>query len=447
MTEATDWRETYAYTLGLQAYIFGFPYVYLPSLRWSWVCQPQPAGNTTPYAPLNHFHHVRALADATYRDGGSPNEDTLYSIAWLDLADEPIILSHPDMGERYFTFEIASLDSDNFAYVGTRTTGAEAASFAIVGPRWKGALLPDVPALPTSRTDSVLIIGRTLVNGASDVAEVNALQDRFSLIPLSCWGREGAKLPARRNVWRPADPRSDPLAEWKTMNRAMSEDPPEARLASLLGLFAQIGVGPGQDVDTLDAASRRGLARAAADGRALLANVIHSGLLGRQTNHWNMPPRAFGRAGLADDFLLRGAVQCLGGIIANDPDEAVYFNTALDANGEALDSARHYSLRFSPDALPDVNAFWSLSLYDPTNNFTPNSIDRYSIGDRTAGLVREPDGGIVIYIQRDAPALDKVANWLPTTASGGFSLILRTYMPGKSIVEGDWAPPGVQPIV
>jgi hypothetical protein len=172
---ASDWRETYAYTLGLQAYIFGFPYVYLPTLRWSWVTQPKPAGGTTPYAPLNHFHHVRTLADADYRDGGSPNNDTLYSIAWVDVATEPVIISHPDMGKRYFTFEIASLDSDNFAYVGTRTTGGKADRFAIVGPKWQGRLPRGVAALPRSRTNSVLIIGRTLVDGPADVKSVNSL--------------------------------------------------------------------------------------------------------------------------------------------------------------------------------------------------------------------------------------------------------------------------------
>jgi hypothetical protein len=443
---SSDWRETYAYTLGVQAYIFGFPYVYLPSLRWSWVTQPKPAGGSTPYAALNHFHHVRMLADANYRDGGSPNNDTLYSIAWLDVSKEPVIISHPDMGERYFTFEIASLDSDNFAYVGTRTTGGRAGNFAIIGPGWQGRLPRGVKALPTSRTNSVLIMGRTLVDDPVDVKRVNALQDKYSLVPLSLHGRAGARLPESHDVWAPFDLKADPLAEWKTMNRAMTEDPPEERLAKLIGLFARIGVGPGQDVEKRDEPTRRGLARAAIDGRTLLAEASRSGLLGTLVNNWSIPPKALGRAGLSDDFLLRGATQCLGGIVANDPDEAVYFNTALDATGLTFDGGREYLLRFAPGQLPKVNAFWSLSLYDPTFNFTPNSINRYSIGDRTAGLKRDTDGGLTISIQREKPTDDKVANWLPTTESGSFKLILRTYLPGRDIVEQKWAPPAVQRI-
>ena len=114
----TDWREQYAYSLGVQAYIFGFPYVYLPSLRADWVTRPKSADELPLYAPINHFSHVRALADASYRGGGSPNQDTLYSTAWLDVGKEPVILSHPDMGDRYFAFELAGIDSDNVAYVG-----------------------------------------------------------------------------------------------------------------------------------------------------------------------------------------------------------------------------------------------------------------------------------------------------------------------------------------
>jgi hypothetical protein len=206
-----DWREDYAYSLGVQAYVFGFPYVYLSALRWSWVTVPKSADELPLYAPINHFSHVRKLADASYRGGGSPNQDTLYSIAWLDVGKEPVILSHPDMGDRYFTFELAGMDSDNFAYVGKRATGGKSGSFALVGPGWQGELPQGVKVLAPSRTPTVLIFGRTLVDGEADVRTVNALQDHYTLIPLSVYGKTGAKLPASRDVWKPLCPR--PVAE------------------------------------------------------------------------------------------------------------------------------------------------------------------------------------------------------------------------------------------
>ncbi|RJT28118.1 DUF1254 domain-containing protein [Mesorhizobium waimense] len=442
------WQEQYAYTLGMQAYVFGFPYVYLPSLRWDWVTQPKPTGSITPYAPLNHFYNVRDLATAEYRDGGSPNNDALYSSAWVDVTKEPIILSHPEMGDRYFTFEIAGIDSDNFAYVGKRTTGGKAGSFAIVGPNWKGALPEGVKALPTSRTNSVLILGRTLVDGQADVPAVRKLQDQYTLVPLSLWGKQNAMLPESRDVWAPFDPKTDPLAEWKTMNKAMTENPPEARLAKLVELFARVGIGPGQDdFDGMDTGTKRGLARAAVDGRALLNDVIRSGALGKQVNGWNIPPSAVGRAGLSDDFLLRAALQALSGIISNDPAEAVYFNTALDATGQAFDGTKRYTLRFPPGQLPQVEAFWSITMYDPTYNLVDNSIDRYSIGNRTPNLKQDADGGLTLYIQSESPGMAKESNWLPSTKSGSFFVILRTYMPGPEIVEQKWAPPRVVPVL
>ena len=438
-----DWREEYAYTLGVQAYIFGFPYVYLPSIRWSWVTVPKPAGGSTPYAPLNHFHHMRNLTDASFRDGGTPNNDTLYSTAWVDISKEPVILSHPEMGDRYFTFQLACMDDDNFAFVGKRTTGSKAGNFAIVSPDWTGKLPEGVTALPPSRTPSILIIGRTLVDGPADVPTVNALQDQYKLAPLSLYGKEGAKLPERRDVWKPFDPKQDPLAEWKTMNKALAENPPEARLEKLLGLFAKIGVGPAQDVDRLDEATQRGLVRAAATGRKLLADVVKSGVLGNRMNNWSIPPKVFGRAGLNDDFLLRGSVQCLGGMVGNEPEEAVYYNTTIDGDGKAFDGAKNYALHFAPGQLPKVNAFWSVTMYDMTFNLVANPINRYAIGNRTKGLAQDADGGLTIHIQSTSPGKQRESNWLPCPAAGPFLVILRTYMPGREIVEQKWAPPAV----
>jgi len=441
-----SWREQYAYTLGMQAYIFGFPYTYNPTLRWQWVTVPPPEGSIQPYAPINHFTHVRRLVDATYRDGGSPNNDTLYSVAWLDVSEEPVILSHPDMRDRYFTFEIASMDSDNFAYVGKRVTGGKAGNFAIIGPKWSGDLPSGVKPLPVSRTNSVFVLGRTQVDGPEDVAAVNALQDQYRLVPLSYWGKTGVDLPARRDVWQPHDAKSDPLAPWKTMNRTMTEDPPEARLAPLMDLFASIHVGPSQDVETLDDASKKGLERAAADGLKLLQEVSNSGALGTEVNNWSIPPLAIGRAGLDNDFLLRAALQSLGGIVYNDPEEAVYFNTTKDVDGRTLDGTHRYALHFNPGELPKVNAFWSITVYDPTHNLPANPIDRYSIGDRTAGLVADPDGGLTIYLQATSPGANKEPNWLPTPKSGKYQLLFRTYLPSPEITSGKWAPPGIQPV-
>jgi hypothetical protein len=146
-----DWRTEYASAAGVLAFIYGFPYIHNAKLRHDWVTQARDP-DVTPYAAVNHFWHASRRLDATYWDGGCPNNDTLYSVAWLDLRDEPVILSHPDMADRYFTFELTGFSSDNFAHVGQRTTGTKAGHFAICGPGWRGDLPPEVQAAPPAPT-------------------------------------------------------------------------------------------------------------------------------------------------------------------------------------------------------------------------------------------------------------------------------------------------------
>jgi hypothetical protein len=438
--KTVDWREEYAYTLGVQGYIFAFPWVYLSVLRYLWVTQ-KPKNDMTPYAALNHFYHSRRIATAEYRDGGSPNNDTFYSIAWLDVGIEPVILTHPDMGERYFTFEIASMTSDNFAYVGKRTTGSKAGHFAICGPNWEGELPSDVEKLGNSPTAAVLIFGRTAVKGADDALVVNQFQDQFKLTPLSLWGVLDAKVPERRDVLPPFDPKTDPLADWKTINQAMAENPPLRRNAFMSELLKNIGIGPGLDVDDMDPATQKGLVRAARDGRALLQKIWTSGY-GKQVNGWTFPPATMGRAGYSQDFLTRGAVQCLGGIISNDPEEAIYINTTKDKDGEKLSGANRYVLKFEPGKLPEVKEFWSLTMYDLTFNLVQNPIDRWAMGSLTGEYKLADDGSLEIYIQHESPGAEKEANWLPAPKDE-FTLVFRTYGPSENLINQTWEMPGL----
>jgi hypothetical protein len=438
----TDWREDYAYTLGMQAYVFSFPWAFLPKIQYQWVVVPPKDASLTPNMPLNHWWHARNIITDAYRDGGAPNNDTLYSVSWLDVGKEPVILSHGDVGDRYFTFEIASLNSDNFAYVGASATGSKPGSFAIVGRDWKGTLPAGVKPLPPSPTDYVLVFGRTAVKGADDLPAAHKIQDTYTLTPLSLWGKKGVVLPASRDVPAPFDAKTDALADWKTINRAMVKNPPLKQHAALLDLFKQIGVGPGLDVEKMDEATKRGLARAAKDGLKMMQAMLASGLGKPKVNGWSVPPSTMGRAMVNNDFTTL-AIQCLGGIIANDPSEAIYFNTHTDVDGEKLNGRNRYTLRFEPNRLPDVKHFWSMTMYDTTNNLVPNPINRWAIGSLAGGYQKAPDGSMTLYIQKDTPGKDKEANWLPAP-EGDFWVVFRTYGPSRQIVEQTWKLPPLE---
>ncbi|MCX6926545.1 MAG: DUF1254 domain-containing protein [Verrucomicrobia bacterium] len=422
LAQSSDWHEEYAYTLGVQAYIYYFPWLNMAQYRWQWVTQP-PASISTPSAPLNQFWHATVLMDASYRGGGSPNTDTLYSWAWIDLTREPVILSVPAITNRYFTFQLSSMDSDNFGYVGLRTTGNAGGNYAILGPHWYGTLPAGVSAGTPgndlrSRTPYAIITGRTLVNGTNDLTNVYQLQAQYKLTPLSYWGTTNVP-PVNTNVFQPYDTNQYPLAEWMTINRAVTENPPNVpSQQGLVDWFADIGVGPGQDVTQMDTNTLAGLQRAARDAYALLVDDISSRGDSKMINGWAYPAPSIGRAGQYDDFLTRAAIQSLYGIVGNDPAESVYLGANTDVDGQYLVGTNRYTIQFPPNRLPDVGAFWSMTMYDTlTHNLVPNSLNRYKLGSLSSPpLATNADGSVTLYLQADNPGPTKESTWLPRPA-------------------------------
>lgn len=426
-----DWRETYAHSLGIQAFHYLYPWAYMPEARWT----------RTEFVDhqANRFTHVRALETAAKTNGGAPNNDTLYSRAWLYLKDEPVIVSVPAISDRYYTLEIVDFMGDNFAYVGTRATGTKAGSYAIFAKGWKGKLPAGVKALPPSSTPWAIIQGRTFVKDATELSAVHAVQDQYKITPLSQWRKPTAVAPKTPEIWEPLKPKADPLAAWKTINRALLEVAPDPRDADLMLSFKQLGIGPGLDVEAQPAPIKQGLARAAVDGQRIIAQAINTGHLQKNVNGWFYPPMTIGRPTRTRDWLFR-AMQALGGWVANDPEEAIYLNVAQDGAGRPLLGSQRYVIRFKPDGLPKVKAFWSITMYNPQFNLVDNPINRYAVGDRT-GMKPDADGGLTIYVQKDSPGADKESNWLPTPPEGRFLMFLRAYLPGHDLLRQTWQPP------
>ena len=438
-----DWQAEYAYSLGVQAFIYGFPYLYLAQVRYKWTHDDHDPEHL-PYVSVGRFWHAPGVLDATFQDGGCPNNDTMYSIAWIDLSKEPVILSHPDMGERYFSFQLGGMTSDNVDYVGQRTTGSAAGDFALIGPGWEGELPEDVKATAPARTPWILCLGRTLVDGAQDAPNVRQLQSQYRLTPLSLWGQPAAAAPERRDVLKPVEVADDPVGPWKTLNALLVENPPPERHAPLFKQFGKVGIGPGLDVEAQPEVVKQNLLRAAGAGMQLIKQYFLSGDWASPVNGWRYPPPGYGRAGERDDFLLRSAGQAMGGIIANDPAEAVYLVNQEDGDGNKLAGDRRYELRFEHDTLPPVDSFWSLTIYKEDMNLVPNPANRYAVGDRTAGLQRDPDGALTISIQAESPREGQDANWLPCPAEGTWFLVLRLYRPRPEVVDATWECPPIR---
>ncbi len=449
------WEEEYAYSKGMQAAIYAFPYVLNSSLRWAW---SQPAdvvdNSSAPSDAINHFFHTAHLTDASYRDGGSPNNDTAYSVTWAYVKDEPLILQVPEIGVipgseklRYYSFELAGFNSDNFAYVGTRATGNGAGNYAIVPPGWQGELPAGVTRLAETPTPWFLIVGRTLVASPEDLPAVSQLIQGYRLVSLSDWGSATPKRPYAPKLAPVPHYKKDKLELleqfWSLANQAMSENPPAAADARLMTVFGDIEVGPGRDLSRLTPGLQAGLQRASLRALMLLPEVHKSNYGTKLVNGWKYPPADLGRSGLQGQFLTRAVLQSLGGIVANDPDEAVYLVATRTVDGELLNGEHSYRITFGKDNLPPVQSFWSMTLYDSTNNLAANPLNRYSLGDRNPDLKYAEDGSLSFYVGHEPPADELQSNWLPAP-DDEFYLLLRTYLPGPAIVEQSWQPPEIE---
>ncbi len=434
-----DWRETWAYLIGMQAYAYGFPALYYTKLRFGMVRQPQGVINT----PLNTLFHVPRLSDHTDQYGGSPMRDAIYSVAWLDLRTEPVVIHAPDSGERYVSIQLAEFYSDLFGYVGPSVNGGRAQTALVVGPQWQGEAPAGIDTVLRSPTPSVFLVARVSSPGGDDLPAARALQQGSWVKPLSAWlgGGPAAEV---RDVLAPAAPEL-PLADFRTMNAAMRENPPPAGDEALLRQFAQVGLGPmaSAALDELDAATQRGLARALVDGPKLLAKVALSGGNTKQVAGWFYGDKHWGRMAAAGDYLGRASPQAFSGILEHWVEQSTKLRTFVDADDENLSGQHRYVLRFTKDEIPQARAFWSITLYDERFNMADNPIGRYGIGSLTEGLKIDADGALEILLQHDLPAPGLQANWLPTPA-GKFNLFLRTYMPGPSVMDQSYAPPPVR---
>ncbi len=432
-----------AQALAREAYVYGFPLLEFLRVRRTETSVRCPDGKGN--GPINTFSNAKSFATPADRTVVAPNVDTLYSIAQLDLGKGPIVLSHPDMGSRYFVFELLDPYTNVVGYVGTRTTGSDAGRFAITWTRGPASARKRIPGTTRfkSKYRRLWVIGRTLASDKADQKVAYKLMKRYSLSQPG-----GGKRKLRScQPGSPVEAKTPTgLAFLDALGKALAQNPPPARDKDILDRLATAGIGPGMyptreglPADVLDALG----AGVDAEAAALPARARGNALVQAQANGgWlvlNSRVGAYGK-----DYELRAVVATVG-LGANTQDEAIYPVGLTDPSGALFSSARRYRLTFTKDQIPPARAFWSLTMYDFSGYLVPNAANRYAIGDSHPPLVKRSDGSVVVAIQRDKPTESDV-NWLPTPASGGFRLNLRLYEPEPSALNGTWKPPPVEPL-
>jgi hypothetical protein len=436
-------NEQEAYEIGKEAYTYFYSLVTMDATRRQAVNVE--AGKVIGRGPMNTFTHVRTYPPADFRDVVRPNFDTLYSIAWLDLTKEPLVVSAPDTHDRYYMLPMLDMWTDVFACPGKRTTGTGEGGFALVPPGWQGKIPEGVQRIDAP-TPYVWIIGRTQTNGPKDYDEVHKVQDGFTITPFSQLGK--ASQPVKAAIDPTVDMETPPMTQVNTMTAGdyfahaaelMKLHSPHITDQPIIARMQRIGIEPGKsfDIDKVDPTVKRALERAVPDGLKEIRWKIQS--LARVVNGWQMNTDTMGVYG---NFYLKRAIVTMVGLGANLPEDAVYPLNLGDADGKPLTGANKYMLHFAKTEIPPADAFWSVTLYDKDGFPTANSLKRYAIGDRD-DLKYNADGSLDIYFQNDSPGKDKESNWLPAPV-GNFNLCMRLYAPKPEVVDGRWVPPVVK---
>lgn len=436
--------------LALRAFVWGYPLVRSAQLRAKTTRSSAGAEVSripeAATAPLNTIGHARRLATPSTRLGVAPNHDTLYSLAWLDTRAHPFVLQAPDFGSRYYTFQMGQGDTSTDVSLGQRTHGRKLPPIFIHGPDYRGQLPADHLHI-CSRHRYMLIAGRIMVNGAEDLPVVHRLQDRISVKPMGT-ASVGAIADQIKKTVNPASGQPDPvsgdpgeltfLAQLAAVVRDLSLSEDESRMVRS---FRRIGLSMSDDLPcgTVNLQAVEKIREGLRLGETAVRRKTRA--LGRQVNGWSINyqgPR-FGK-----DYLLRAAV-AMDQIYIVEPEEAIYPSARVDSHGEILDGRHRYRLRFAAAEVPPVGAFWSITMYFAEGFMVPNAIDRWAIGDRTPGLVRDSDGGITILFQHQPPDAASTGNWLPAPMTP-FMLLMRLYLPKVSILSGRWVPPPIDRI-
>jgi hypothetical protein len=387
---------------------------------------------------FRHFSELSTPEKAPFR---APNNDTLYSTAWLDCRAEPVILSAPDTVGRYWTAQVMDFDSNTLTNFGARLDGTKAGTFAVVGPGWKGELPKGVTRAVKSPTGFVLVLLRVLVDGPNDAPAAAKLQQQFTLAALSRH-RDGKTGPASDSEDRvPLYAAATPAERLAVLDRLLKLDPVRPGEEALMSQFAGIGIGPSK---VLLAAKPKDDTLARAEADAMRAIEAAGPNIGRVVNGWLVMSKGIGSYG--SDYLQRASVW-MGGPLANLPEESLYPSAIVDADGKPLDGRTdRYTITFPAGQLPPVEFFWSVTMYDrKTGMLVKNPIGRYSLGNRTRGVEYGKDGSLTLYVQKDSPGGVRDANWLPAP-DGEFYLSMRLYGPKPAALSGGWKPPPLTPV-
>ncbi len=431
-----------------EAFIYGLPLVMNYAVMNEFVVDKNSGQFKAPFNTIANEARVFTPKDTAVV---TPNSDTPYSMLWLDLRAEPMVISVPAVDKkRYYSVQLTDGNTYNYGYIGSRATGSEAGDFMVVGPDWKGETPPGIKKVFQSTTPFGLTIFRTQLFNAADMPNVVKVQAGYKAQPLSSFLKQPAPPAAPAINFMPATTAGIKENFYAYLDAALQFVPETAESKDIRAKMARIGLGPGKTFEFKDLSveHKAAVLLAMKEGDDKVDKFLASGM--KNINGWKVGS-LFGDSAFYNGDWLKRAAAAKGGIYGNNADEAMYPMARDTATGEAIDTGKNrYTLTFPAGQLPPVNAFWSVTMYDgKTQLLIDNPINRYLINSPMLGnMKKNPDGSLTLYIQKDSPGKAKESNWLPAP-DGTAYLVMRLYWPktdAPSILpagEGTWQPPGL----
>jgi hypothetical protein len=444
---AADLTPTETKAIAEEGFIYGLPIVMNYAVMYAY-CVDKNSGQYK--APFNQIKNEARVY--TYKDTAivTPNSDTPYSILFMDLRAEPIVLSVPAVEKgRYYTVQLEDGNCFNYGYIGSRATGNEAGDYMVVGPDWKGETPPGIKKVFHSTTQFSAGAYRTQLFNPADMPNVIKVQSGYKVQPLSAFLKQPP--PAAPVINFPKiDKELAKTGFFEYLAFQLQFAPPGPEEKEIREKLARLGVEAGKkfDASAFSPEQKAALVEGMKEGEAKVKEYLAGGV--KNVNGWNIGDW-FGDRAFYNGNWVKRAASAVGGIYGNDSIEATYPMAKTLANGEPLDGSKsNYTLTFPAGQLPPVNAFWSVTMYDGKSQLLiKNPINRYLINSpMLPNLKKNADDSLTLYIQKDSPGKDKESNWLPAP-NDLIYLVMRLYWPKTeppSILppgEGTWKPPGI----
>jgi hypothetical protein len=444
----TIMTKEYVAMIGRMAYVWGWPMVNQINRRASFAKAPEPGllGGVLPVAPTGHVCMLSDYIKADQHFVTCTNQDTVYGAGFMALDKQPVVVQVPDMGERFFTYQIVDHRTDSFYSIG-KQYGTKPGFYLLVGPNWNGRPPAGVNAVARSSTDLCAVFPRLFQDDTpEDKIAIQSVLSQVMVYPLTEFdgqmkSRDWKKVPSfpapagaggGETKWVVPEKFFDQLPE------VLQNVPPLPGEEAMYETFNSVLGAAAKDPQIKAALTQT----AVAAEEELIKPLFEFHNNGRPVgNGWTSPPNG---ARWGTDYLSRTAT-AKSNMYDNAPNETRYIYTDFDKGGQRLTGANRYTVTFAAGQTPPVNGFWSLTVYNKGHFFEPNKLNRFSLGTKSKSMKLNPDGSLTLYFQHASPGTDKETNWVPTPTDE-FSLYIRSYWPKEAILNGSWTPPAANKV-